>query len=84
MGWKIKRGLTKNGTDGWIDDLYDYSMKIGSYGGKLMGAGGGGFFMFVVPPEKQQEFKEKMEMIKVWVPFKFDEEGSKIIHNSME
>ena len=44
-----------------------------------MGAGGGGFFMFLVPPEKQNEFKERMTQIKVWVPFQFDYHGSQII-----
>jgi galactokinase/mevalonate kinase-like predicted kinase len=47
-----------------------------------MGAGGGGFFFFLVPPEKQEKFKEQMSSIKVWVPFKFDTEGSQIIHSS--
>ena len=78
-GWRLKRGLAEGVTQNWIDDIYNESLKAGSFGGKLMGAGGGGFFMFIVPPEKQKEFKEKMKSIKVWVPFKFDKQGSQII-----
>jgi len=79
-GFDIKRQI---GTEPWIDDIINQSIKAGSLGGKLMGAGGGGFFMFLVPPEKQNEFKQKMNSIKVWVPFKFDFEGSQVIHNSL-
>lgn len=79
-GYNIKRHI---GTEPWIDDVINQSIRSGSLGGKLMGAGGGGFFMFLVPPEKQKEFKQKMDSIKVWVPFKFDFEGTQIIHNSL-
>ena len=78
-GWRIKRELADGVTDLWIDDIYNASLKAGAFGGKLMGAGGGGFFMFLVPPEKQEEFKTKMNSIKVWVPFKFDMYGSQTI-----
>ena len=81
-GWKLKRQLAEGVSEEWIDDIYDASIKYGSFGGKLMGAGGGGFFFFLVPPEKQEKFKEQMSSIKVWVPFKFDTEGSQIIHSS--
>jgi D-glycero-alpha-D-manno-heptose-7-phosphate kinase len=81
-GWRLKRQLAEGVSEEWIDDIYDASIKYGSLGGKLMGAGGGGFFFFLVPPEKQEKFKEQMSSIKVWVPFKFDTEGSQIIHSS--
>jgi D-glycero-alpha-D-manno-heptose-7-phosphate kinase len=78
-GFTIKQSI---GTEPWIDDIYQHSLQCGSLGGKLMGAGGGGFFMFLVPPERQEEFKKQMSSIKVWVPFKFDTNGSQIIHQS--
>ena len=80
FGWKIKRKLIDGIKRNWIDDVYEQSLSSGSLGGKLMGAGGGGFFMFLVPPQKQEDFKKNMKSIKVWVPFKFDTEGSQIIH----
>ena len=80
FGWEIKRKLIDGIKRNWIDDVYEQSLSSGSLGGKLMGAGGGGFFMFLVPPQKQEDFKKNMKSIKVWVPFKFDTEGSQIIH----
>ena len=77
--WNIKRNLADGVTEKWIDDIYYSAIESGAYGGKLMGAGGGGFFMFLVPPSDQEEFKLKMEEIKVWVPFKFDNDGTQII-----
>lgn len=77
--WQIKKELANGITEEWIDKIYEDSLNHGAYGGKLMGAGGGGFFMFLVPPQIQKQFKEKMIDIKVWVPFKFDWHGSKVI-----
>ena len=82
FGWQIKRKLIDGVKGNWIDDIYEQSLLYGSFGGKLMGAGGGGFFMFLVPPKKQEEFKKNMNSIKVWIPFKFDTDGSQIIHQS--
>lgn len=77
--WNIKRKLADGVTQPWIDDIYYSAIENGAYGGKLMGAGGGGFFMFLVPPNHQKDFKSKMNQIKVWVPFKFDNDGSQVI-----
>ena len=82
QSWQLKRNLAEGVSDKYIDEIYESSLKSGALGGKLMGAGGGGFFMFLVPPEKQEEFKQKMSAIKVWVPFKFDMNGSQIILNT--
>jgi D-glycero-alpha-D-manno-heptose-7-phosphate kinase len=81
-GWSLKRELADGVTEPWIDDIYHNSIKCGSLGGKLMGAGGGGFFMFLVPPEKQKEFKYRMKSIKVWIPFKFDTDGTQLVLKS--
>ena len=35
-----------------INDLYDYALKNGAIGGKLVGAGGGGFLMFYTRENK--------------------------------
>jgi len=78
-GWHIKRNLADGISEDWIDNIYNKACQYGAYGGKLMGAGGGGFFMFLVPPEKQNYLKEKLSEIKVWVPFKFDTQGSQIV-----
>ena len=77
--WEYKRQLTDDVTNDYIDRIYKKAMNAGAYGGKLMGAGGGGFFMFLAPPEAHQRIKLAIPEINVWVPFKFDFEGSTII-----
>ena len=44
-----------------IDEIYDYALKCGALGGKIMGAGGGGYFMFYVPSESHLSFRKKMQ-----------------------
>jgi D-glycero-alpha-D-manno-heptose-7-phosphate kinase len=77
--WNYKRTLTDSVSNSDINSIYDAAIDAGAYGGKLMGAGGGGFFMFLAPPEMHQNIKDKLKQINVWIPFKFDFEGSKII-----
>jgi len=77
--WNYKQTLTDSVSNSDINSIYDAAIDAGAYGGKLMGAGGGGFFMFLAPPEMHQKIKDKLKQINVWIPFKFDFEGSKII-----
>ena len=77
--WNYKRTLTDSVSNNDINSIYDAAINAGAYGGKLMGAGGGGFFMFLAPPEMHQNIKDKLKQINVWIPFKYDFEGSKII-----
>lgn len=79
LNWQLKRNLTEGVSTSHIDNIYDTAIQAGAFGGKLMGAGGGGFFMFIAPPEKHDSIKEKLKDINVWIPFKFDFDGSKII-----
>jgi D-glycero-alpha-D-manno-heptose-7-phosphate kinase len=77
--WTYKRQLTDDVTNDYIDMIHNKAMNAGAYGGKLMGAGGGGFFMFLAPPDGHEKIKLAIPEINVWVPFKFDFEGSTII-----
>ena len=61
-----------------IDNLYKKAMKLGSYGGKILGAGGGGFIMFVVDKKIQKNFIKSFPLLNV--PFKFENTGSSIIY----
>jgi D-glycero-alpha-D-manno-heptose-7-phosphate kinase len=80
--WSRKRQLTDTVTNDYIDTIYNKAINAGAYGGKLMGAGGGGFFMFLAPPDAHEKIKQAIPEINVWVPFKFDYEGSQIILES--
>ena len=81
--WKLKRGISNGISTGSIDEQYEKAMKAGALGGKLLGAGGGGFLLFYVPQEKQAAVKKALEN-QMYVPFKFENEGTRIIHFESE
>lgn len=78
--WENKKRRSGGMTNPDIDNWYNLAMKNGAIGGKLVGAGGGGFLMFMA--------KDKLKLRKAMkengleeVRFKFDFEGTKIIHS---
>ena len=79
--WKIKRSLTDKISNKDIDSIYAAGMEAGALGGKLLGAGGGGFMLFYVPQDKQEKVKTALKT-KLFVPFRFEYTGSKIIYYS--
>ena len=78
--WVVKRNLAKNITNNNIDKLYDYGLKNGALGGKLLGAGGGGFLLFVVQDGKKEKLLNSLKD-NVVVPFKLSRGGTKILYN---
>lgn len=81
--WKLKRGITNNISTDSIDDIYNRAIKAGALGGKLLGAGGGGFLLFYVPSDKSGLMKQALKDL-LYVPFKFEDQGTKIIHYTPE
>lgn len=81
--WKLKRGISSGISTGSIDEQYSKAINAGALGGKLLGAGGGGFLLFYVPLEKQDSVKEALKG-QMHVPFKFENEGTKIIYYTAE
>ena len=77
--WVLKSQLTKGITDLEIDSWYSEGMKNGALGGKLLGAGNGGFIMFFAPPEKHDLIAKSLTNLQR-VKFKFDRNGSQIVH----
>lgn len=81
--WKLKRGISGGISTDSIDEQYAKAMNAGALGGKLLGAGGGGFLLFYVPLEKQADVKNALKD-QMCVPFKFENDGTKIIYYSAE
>lgn len=77
--WKLKRGISSVISTDSIDEQYSKAIDAGALGGKLLGAGGGGFLLFYVPLEKQEAVKKALEG-QMYVPFKFENEGTKVIY----
>lgn len=79
--WNLKKRLSNQITNKFIDELYDKAIRAGAYGGKLGGAGGGGFLFLLVPKSREQAVREALKDL-LEVNFKFEKEGSKIIYLS--
>ena len=81
--WRLKRGISSGISTDSIDGLYEKGMAAGALGGKLLGAGGGGFLLFYVDEDKQDSVKKAMEEL-LYVPFKFENGGTRVIHYTPE
>ena len=79
--WLEKKDLNSSVSNRKIDEIYNYAIKNGALGGKVLGAGGGGFILFYVPVEKQKVLLKNFKKL-INVPFNFSNEGSSIIFNN--
>jgi D-glycero-alpha-D-manno-heptose-7-phosphate kinase len=78
--WENKKRRSGGMSNPDIDKWYSLAMKNGAIGGKLVGAGGGGFLMFFAR-DKEKLSKVMKECGLEEVRFKFDFEGTKVIHS---
>jgi len=76
--WLVKKSLSKSITNSSIDEIYNYAIKNGALGGKLLGAGGGGFLLFYIPHSRQKNILKYFKKL-ITVPFHFTNDGSKIM-----
>lgn len=80
--WLTKKGLSDKVSDSDIDEIYEYAIKNGALGGKVVGAGGGGFLMFYCPKDKSKlvNAMSKFGLEPFW--FYFEKDGAKKIYQS--
>lgn len=83
LTWTLKRQTGSSVTTNSIDELYKKGIKAGALGGKLLGAGGGGFLLFYVQPEYQESVKRAMKDL-MYIPFEFENGGTRVIYYSPE
>lgn len=77
--WMLKQSLASGISNPLIGDIYAAAREAGATGGKLLGAGGGGFMLFYCPPDKQEKVRSALKSVRPF-EFKFEQEGSKLIH----
>lgn len=77
--WRLKRDLSKEISTDSIDIFYEKARSAGALGGKLLGAGGGGFLLLYVEEEKQKQVREVLSDL-LYIPFAFENEGTKIVY----
>lgn len=81
--WTLKRGISKNVSTSSIDMAYEAAIRAGAVGGKLLGAGGGGFLVFYVEKDRQRSVMTALKDL-LYVPFAFENEGTRVIHYTPE
>lgn len=81
--WKLKRGITKKISNDTIDRFYAKALEAGAVGGKLLGAGGGGFLLFYVEKDKQPFVRKALDHL-LYVPFEFEDGGTRILYYKAE
>lgn len=79
-GWKLKKSISDSISNNEINNLYDYGIKSGATGGKLLGAGAGGFVLFYVPIKNRKRFVNNFASIRK-LEFNFEFNGTQIIFN---
>lgn len=82
QSWELKKSLSAKIANSYIDEVYAKALKLGAWGGKLLGAGGGGFLLFVVPPSHRQNLIDNLGLRQF--PFQIEFDGSKIIYYEEE
>ena len=76
QAWDAKKMFSKKITNTYLNKIYDYGIKNGALGGKLLGAGDGGYFLFYVPTHNKLNFIKAIKKKKLFVePFTFDSHG---------
>lgn len=79
--WEFKKQRSKDMSNEKINYFYNYALKNGAIGGKLIGAGGGGFLMFCA--NDREKLIHSMDK-KGFLPlrYKFSYEGTEIVNNN--
>ena len=71
-----KKNFSTKITTPFLDEIYDFAIKNGALGGKLLGAGGGGYFLFYVPTFKKLQLMNALEQKGLKIEtFTFDKIG---------
>ena len=78
--WELKKCLSSNITNEFIDDMYKTAIEGGATGGKIAGAGGGGFLLVYCKRHNQDKLRETMKDFRE-MSFFLEPSGSKIIFN---
>lgn len=76
--WEHKKKRSGGMSNPQIDEWYEYALKNGAMGGKMIGAGGGGFLLFY--SKDKSRLREAMKNTGMTeVRFRFEKEGAKVI-----
>ena len=78
--WELKKQLASQISNTRIDEIYQAARRAGAAGGKITGAGGGGFLLLYCPYENQEAVRSALHGLQE-LPFKLEQDGTKVIFN---
>jgi D-glycero-alpha-D-manno-heptose-7-phosphate kinase len=79
--WSMKRGISSNVSNNFLDEMYSQIMSTGANGAKLLGAGGGGFFLVHGDQQLREKLQSDFSSEHRMLPLNIDFNGSSIIFN---
>ena len=79
--WLMKKGISSNVSNNFLDEMYSRIMSNGATGAKLLGAGGGGFFLVHGDSKLREKLQSEFSSEHRILPLNIDFNGSKIIFN---
>ena len=79
--WSMKRGISSNVSNDFLDEMYSQIMSTGANGAKLLGAGGGGFFLIHGDQQLREKLQSNFSSEHRMLPLNIDFNGSSIIFN---
>ena len=79
--WSMKRGISSNVSNDFLDEMYSQIMSTGANGAKLLGAGGGGFFLVHGGQQLREKLQSDFSSEHRMLPLNIDFNGSSIIFN---
>ena len=79
LNWIYKKKINDKASTKDIDKMYKTSLKLGSHGGKILGAGGGGFLMLYGNQNIQNKLKKKF-IKKNYLNVKIDTAGTRLTY----
>ena len=77
--WKLKSKFSTKIVNNKISNVISLLKKNNFRGLKILGAGGGGFILFYVKEKYRYKVLNNLKKLN-YVPFKFEDSGSKIIY----
>lgn len=78
--WEAKKQRSPSMSSASINEIHDHAKRHGALGGKLIGAGGGGFLMFYTESGTRLRRAMRDKGLRE-LRFRFDFEGSKLVHS---
>jgi D-glycero-alpha-D-manno-heptose-7-phosphate kinase len=84
-GWRFKKQMASNVSNGHLDGIYEVARRAGAEGGKISGAGAGGCLLLFAKPRHHAAVRAAMASAGLTeIPFDIEPEGTRIIHFSEE